>query len=254
MRAILTKEMQAKETESLWLSYQNDRTPEVREKLVHHYLPLVKVVSGRIAMGMPQYVEREELISNGYFGLLEAIERFDPKRGFKFETYAVVRIRGAILDAIRAQDWIPVSVRQKARTYTQMMSQLEQQLGRSATDEEMSAAMSMTPQEFGQFIGQLQSTTIMPLEDYTHADSITDSSDSPSEQAEISEVKGTLASAIENLPEKERIVVSLYYYEGLTLKEISLILKLSEARISQLHTKAIFRMRGALARIKSSLL
>ena len=113
MRKIL-----AKDIDSLWLSYQSDHMPEIREKLVHQYLPLVKVVAGRIAMGMPQYVERDELISNGYFGLLEAIERFDPKRGFKFETYAVVRIRGAILDAVRAQDWIPVSVRQKARSYT----------------------------------------------------------------------------------------------------------------------------------------
>ena len=113
--------IQAKDVDSLWLAYQTEHSADVREKLVHHYLPLVKVVAGRIAMGMPQYVEREELISNGYFGLLEAIERFDPKRGFKFETYAVVRIRGAILDAIRAQDWIPVSVRQKARGYTQVL-------------------------------------------------------------------------------------------------------------------------------------
>ncbi len=147
MRKIL-----AKDIDSLWLSYQSDHTPEIREKLVHQYLPLVKVVAGRIAMGMPQYVERDELISNGYFGLLEAIERFDPKRGFKFETYAVVRIRGAILDAVRAQDWIPVSVRQKARSYTQILAELEQQLGRSATDEELAAAMNMNPQEFGQFI------------------------------------------------------------------------------------------------------
>jgi len=248
------RKIQAKDIDSLWLSYQSDHMPEIREKLVHQYLPLVKVVAGRIAMGMPQYVERDELISNGYFGLLEAIERFDPKRGFKFETYAVVRIRGAILDAVRAQDWIPVSVRQKARSYTQILAELEQQLGRSATDEELAAAMNMNPQEFGQFIGQLQATTIMPLEDYTHGDSLSDPAESPSEQAEIGEVKDTLVNSIDKLPEKEKIVVSLYYYEGLTLKEISLILKLSEARISQLHTKAVFRLRGALTRIKSSLL
>lgn len=205
-------------------------------------------------MGMPQYVEREDLISNGYFGLLEAIERFDPKRGFKFETYAVVRIRGAILDAIRAQDWIPVSVRQKARNYTHVMADLEQKLGRSASDEEIAAAMNMSTQEFNHFLGQLQATTVMPLEDYTHNDTLSDPSDSPGEQAEIGEVKDTLVDTIEKLPEKERIVVSLYYYEGLTLKEISLILKLSEARISQLHTKAIFRLRGSLSKIKSSLL
>lgn len=248
------RKIQLKDVDSLWFSYQNEHTPEIREKLVHQYLPLVKVVAGRIAMGMPQYVERDELISNGYFGLLEAIERFDPKRGFKFETYAVVRVRGAILDAIRAQDWIPVSVRQKARSYTQVLAELEQKMGRSATDEELAAAMNMNSQEFGQFIGQLQATTVMPLEDYTQGDSLSDSAESPSEQAEIGEVKDTLISSIDKLPEKERIVVSLYYYEGLTLKEISLILKLSEARISQLHTKAVFRLRGALTRIKSSLL
>jgi RNA polymerase sigma factor FliA len=246
--------IQAKEIETLWLSYQNDRSHELREKLVNQYLPLVKVVAGRIAMGMPQYVEREELISNGYFGLLEALERFDPQRGFKFETYAVVRIRGAILDAIRAQDWIPVSVRQKARNYTKTIADLEQQLGRSASDDEVAAAMNMDTQEFNQFIGQLQATTIMPLEDYTHNDTLTDAAESPSEHAEIGEVKATLAAAINKLPEKEKIVISLYYYDGLTLKEISLILKLSEARISQLHTKAVFRLRGALARIKSSLI
>ena len=238
----------------LWQAYQAEHMPDTREKLVNHYLPLVKVVAGRIAMGMPQYVDRDDLISNGYFGLLEAVERFDPKRGFKFETYAVVRIRGAILDAIRAQDWIPVSVRQKARNYTQVLAELEQQLGRSASDEEIAGAMNMSSQEFGHFIGQIQATSIMPLEDYTQSEILPDSAVSPSEHAEIGEVKNTLTQAIDKLPEKERIVVSLYYYEGLTLKEISLVLKLSEARISQLHTKAIFRLRGALSRIKSSLL
>ena len=246
--------IQAVDVEALWQAYQTEHLPDTREKLVNHYLPLVKVVAGRIAMGMPQYVDRDDLISNGYFGLLEAVERFDPKRGFKFETYAVVRIRGAILDAIRAQDWIPVSVRQKARSYTQVLADLEQQLGRSATDDEIAGAMNMNSQEFGHFLGQLQATSIMPLEDYTHSETLADSAASPSEHAEIGEVKNTLAHAIDKLPEKERVVVSLYYYEGLTLKEISLVLKLSEARISQLHTKAIFRMRGALSRIKSSLI
>lgn len=252
--ALEVSQIQSVDIEALWLAYQNEHMPETREKLISHYLPLVKVVAGRIAMGMPQYVDRDDLISNGYFGLLEALERFDPKRGFKFETYAVVRIRGAILDAVRAQDWIPVSVRQKARNYTHVLADLEQQLGRSASDDEIAEAMNMSSQEFGHFLGQLQATTIMPLEDYTHNETLSDSAESPSEHAEIGEVKDTLAMSIDKLPEKERIVVALYYYEGLTLKEISLVLKLSEARISQLHTKAIFRLRGALTRIKSSLL
>ena len=249
MFSILTKDV-----DKLWIAYQTEKLPDIREQLVNHYLPLVKMVAGRLAMGLPQFVERDDLISNGYFGLLEAIERFDPKRGFKFETYAVVRIRGAILDSIRAQDWIPVSVRQKARHYTKVVAQLEQQLGRSATDDEMAEAMSMDAREFGQFISQLQSTTIMPLEDFTRNEVLPDGAESPVEQAEIAEVRETLIKSIEKLPEKEKIVMALYYYEGLTLKEISLILKLSEARISQLHTKAVFRLRGSLSRIKSSLI
>lgn len=246
--------IETKDIDKLWAAYQIEKPADIREQIVNHYLPLVKMVAGRIAMGLPQFVERDDLISNGYFGLLEAIDRFDPRRGFKFETYAVVRIRGAILDAIRAQDWIPVSVRQKARNYTKVVAGLEQQLGRSASDEEMASAMSMDTKEFGQFIGQLQATTIMPLEDFTRNESGPETAESPVEQAEIAEVRDTLVKAIEKLPEKEKIVVALYYYEGLTLKEISLILKLSEARISQLHTKAVFRMRGSLSRIKSSLI
>ena len=222
---------------------------------MNHYLPLVKVVAGRIAMGMPQYVDRDDLISNGYFGLLEAVERFDPKRGFKFETYAVVRIRGAISGCNTGRRiGFPFLLGKRHRNYTQVLAELEQQLGRSASDDEIAAAMNMDSQEFGHFLGQLQATTIMPLEDYTRSETLSDSAESPSEHVEIGEVKETLSASIDKLPEKERIVVALYYYEGLTLKEISLVLKLSEARISQLHTKAIFRLRGALARIKSSLL
>lgn len=243
---------QLDEIMELWLTYQRSKKTEIREKLIEHYLSLVKLVAGRLAMSLPQHVDKDDLISNGFFGLLDAIEKYDPSRGIKFETYAVVRIRGAMLDAIRSQDWVPTSVRQKAKQYEQAIAQLENQLGRSATDEEIAMELGISSGELYTLINQLNASTIIPLEDFTKTETSSNHLVNPSEHIEIEEVKQTLAKAIDKLPEKEKIVVSLYYYEGLTLKEISLILKLSEARISQLHTKSIFRLRGALSRIKSS--
>lgn len=239
---------------TLWLTYQQTHKPDIRERLIEHYLSLVKIVAGRIAISLPQHVDKDDLISNGFFGLLDAIEKYDPARGIKFETYAVARIRGAILDAIRAQDWVPTSVRQKAKQYEQTMAQLEHSLGRSATDEEIAAALQISQTELYSLLNQLNASTVIPLEEFIRSETATNQPISPSEHIETEEVKLLLAKSIDKLPEKERIVVTLYYYEGMTLKEISLILKLSEARISQLHTKAIFRLRGALSRIKSSLI
>lgn len=239
---------------TLWLTYQQTHKPDIRERLIEHYLSLVKIVAGRIAISLPQHVDKDDLISNGFFGLLDAIEKYDPVRGIKFETYAVARIRGAILDAIRAQDWVPTSVRQKAKQYEQTMAQLEHSLGRSATDEEIAAALQISQTELYSLLNQLNASTVIPLEEFIRSETATNQPISPSEHIETEEVKLLLAKSIDKLPEKERIVVTLYYYEGMTLKEISLILKLSEARISQLHTKAIFRLRGALSRIKSSLI
>ena len=243
---------QLDETMKLWLGYQQGRKVEIREKLIECYLPLVKLVASRLAISLPQYVDKDDLISNGFFGLLDAIEKYDPSRGIKFETYAVVRIRGSMLDAIREQDWVPTSVRQKAKQYEQTVARLENQLGRSATDEEMAVALSITCNELYALINQLNASTIIPLEEFTKTETSSHHLVNPSDHIETEEVKKALAKAIDKLPEKEKLVVSLYYYDGLTLKEISLILKLSEARISQLHTKSIFRLRGALSRIKSS--
>lgn len=243
---------QIDETMELWLAYQQNRKVEIREKLIERYLPLVKLVAGRLAISLPQYVDKDDLISNGFFGLLDAIEKYDPMRGIKFETYAVVRIRGSMLDAIRAQDWVPVSIRQKAKNYEQTLAQLENKLGRSAADEEIAEALGITIAELYTLINQLNVSTVIPLEEFIKTETSSNHLVNPSEQIEIDEIKHGLAKAIDKLPEKEKLVVALYYYEGLTLKEISLILKLSEARISQLHTKAIFRLRGALSRIKSS--
>lgn len=237
---------------SLWTQYRQEQKPDIREKLIEHYLPLVKLVAGRLAIGLPQYVDKDDLVGNGFFGLIEAIDRFDLSRGVKFETYAVARIRGAILDSLRAQDWIPTTVRQKARHYEQTVTHLEHQLGRSATDEEISGAMGVTIPQLHSLLNTLNGCTLVPLEDYLKTETPS-SENNPSQFIEEIEVRNTLAKSIEKLTEKERLVITLYYYEGLTLKEISLILKLTEARISQLHTKAIFRLRGALSRIKSSL-
>ncbi|EIW18186.1 MULTISPECIES: FliA/WhiG family RNA polymerase sigma factor [Pelosinus] len=246
------KQAKLEEIMKLWLEYQQGRKVEIREKLIEYYLSLVKLVASRIAISLPQYVDKDDLISNGFFGLLDAIEKYDPMRGIKFETYAVVRIRGSMLDAIRAQDWVPTSIRQKAKQYEQTVSKLENQLGRAATDNEIAEALSISVNELYVLLNQLNASTIMPLDEFIKTETSSAHLTNPSEQIEIEEVKQALAKTIDKLPEKERLVVSLYYYEGLTLKEISLILKLSEARISQLHTKSIFRLRGALSRIKSS--
>lgn len=251
---INTNQIQNSDLFRLWQQYQQSKSVQIREKLVHHYLPLVKLVAGKIAIGMPQHVDKDDLISNGFFGLLEAIDRFDPERGIKFETYAVVRIRGAILDAIRVQDWVPSTLRQKARQYEKAISEIENQLGRSATEQEVADKLGLNVSDLHQLLNKLNASTIIPLEEFAKTETSANVNFSPSENIEEQEVKDTLAGAIDRLPEKEKTVVSLYYYEDLTLKEISVVMKLSEARISQLHTKAVFRLRGALARIKSSLI
>ena len=238
--------------QKLWIAYQEKKSPIIREHIVNHYLSLVNVIAGRIAISLPAYVDRDDLISCGFFGLLDAIERYDPVRGNKFETYAGVRIRGAILDSLRAKDWLPVSLRQKIRKYEKTVEALEGKLGRAATDKEIADALKISIQDLNSLLNQLNIATIIPLETYVKNETTQDSIDGPAKQFEIKEVQENLAKAIDKLPEKEKLVISLYYYEELTLKEISLILNLSEARISQLHTKAVFRLRGYLARNKMS--
>ena len=239
--------------EAVWQKYRLKKDLETRNQIAEHYLPLVKIVAGRIAISLPPHIDREDLISSGFFGLIDAIERFEIKRNIKFETYASVRVRGAMIDYLRSKDWIPVTMRQKIRKYEQTVCRLESELGRSATDEELANASEISVKELQNLVKQFNSSTIVPLEEYLQADNIESIDSNPSESAEYRELQETLAKVIDRLPEKERLVVSLYYYDELTLKEISVILKLSEARISQLHTKAIFRMRGYLAKIKSSL-
>lgn len=246
------REDEVEDVTSLWRSYRETRSQELRNQLVEHYLPLVKLVAGRLAISLPAHVDRDDLLSSGFFGLLDAVTRYDMDRKNKFETYAGVRIRGAMLDYLRSKDWIPVALRQKIRRYEQTVYELENKLGRPATDEELAAALEISLKELQTLENQISVATIIPLDDYLRTDTPTDD-ESPVERVERVELADTLAAAIERLPEKEKKVVALYYYEELTLKEISLIMSLSEARISQLHTKAVFRLRGFLARMKASL-
>ena len=239
---------------SLWGVYQKGRSTEVRDQLVEQYLPLVNIIAGRLAIGLPSHVDRDDLISSGFFGLLDAIERYDYARGNKFETYAGVRIRGSMLDYLRSKDWLPVSMRQKIRKYEQTVAELEGQLGRPATDAELADELGLAAKDLQALVTQLNVATIIPLEEYVHAETPQIGEMDPQEMVERNELKNILAGAIDKLPDKEKTVVSLYYYEELTLKEISLVLHLSEARISQLHTKAVFRLRGYLSRAKANLL
>ncbi|MBR0289298.1 MAG: FliA/WhiG family RNA polymerase sigma factor [Selenomonadaceae bacterium] len=242
-----------KDMTALWLKYRENKTVELRNEIAEYYLPLVRIVCGRLAVSLPQHLDKDDLLSSGFFGLLDAIDRFDITRNIKFETYAGVRIRGAMIDYLRSKDWIPVSMRQKIRKYEQAVYQLETKFGRAATDKEIADELKISLDELQTLVSQCNSATVIPLEEYLKTDVSEAVDTNPANSTEYFELKETLAKAIERLPEKERTVVSLYYYEELTLKEISLILKLSEARISQLHTKAIFRMRGYLARSKQDL-
>ncbi len=233
-----------------------------REALILEYAPLVKYVAGRISIGFPPNVEFEDLVSYGIFGLIDAIDKFEPERGIKFETYAISRIKGAILDGLRSNDWVPRSVRQKAKDLEKTCIELENSLGRYPTDQEIAEAMQLSMAEFNQLLSEVSCTTICSLDEYWMSRKFDDEnvrmldlvenleSVDPEKQMEITELKTALAEAIDALAERERLVITLYYYEGLTLKEIGAILNISESRVSQIHTKAVFRLRGRLARWK----
>ena len=248
-----TEQKSQAQWDTLWQQYKASGQAVLRDQLIEHYLPLVLLVAGRLAISLPTYVDRDDLISNGFFGLLDAIERFDMQRGIKFETYASLRIRGAILDALRAQDWAPATLRHKARQYELAVQQVEHRLGRNASEEEVAQELGISAAQLQTLLQQLSVSTLLPLEEALQQEK-QGKENNLSARIEIEEVQQMLAEAIEKLPEKEKIVVSLYYYDRLTLKEISLILKLSEARISQIHTKAIFRLRGVLQSLRESLL
>lgn len=239
--------------DALWERFFRNKSVENRNRLAEYYLPLVKMAAARIAISLPSHVDREDLYSCGFFGLMEAIDRYDLGRKNKFETYAGVRIRGAILDYLRSKDWIPIAVRQKIRKYEKAVYELESELGRPANDEEIAERLGVAVYELPEIEMQINAATVVPFEEYARTSDIESPESGPSDSMEFKELQKTLANAIDKLPEKERLVVSLYYYDELTLREISLIMHLTEARISQLHTKAVFRLRGHLARMKANL-
>ena len=241
------KKNTAEEIQKLWIAYAESKEQDIRNQLIEHYLPLVNIIAGRLAISLPSHVDRDDLVVSGYFGLMDAIDRYNYKLGNKFETYAGVRISGAMKDELRAKDWISVSLRQKIRKYESAVIALEGKLGRSATDEELARELEMTVQQVHQLEQQINAATVIPLGEYMKSEAPQSTDSDPYRNAEFIELKETLTKAIDQLSEKERLVVSLYYYEELTMKEISLVMHLSEARICQLQTKAMFKMRGFLA-------
>ena len=235
--------------------YGKTKSSEAREKIILEYAPLVKVVAGRLSMYLGYNVEYEDLVSYGIFGLIDAIDKFDCLKEVKFETYASLRIRGAILDQIRKMDWIPRTVRQKQKKIEAVVREIEQNTGHSATDEEIAFRLGISQDEYTDWQTQMKITNVVSLNEFLEqgsevandaGHSKSSQFDSPEEILEKEELKKILAQALELLTEKERKVIVLYYYEELTLKEISNILEVSESRISQLHTRALQKMRGKL--------
>ena len=242
----------------LWSDYKANGAPD-RERLIMHYAPLVKFVAGRVAAGLPQSIEQSDLVSYGIFGLIDAIDKFDPGRGFKFETYTISRIKGAIIDELRSIDWVPRSVRAKARSIERAISKLENELKRSPEDAEVAAELDMTEGELAGVLSQISFTGLVALDDLlaasggdrsggtTVADTISDGAHDPVQAFEVDEMKHLLADAINRMPDHERLVLTLYYYEGLTLAEIGEVLGVTESRVCQIHTKAILQLHGRMA-------
>ncbi len=234
----------------LWEEYGRLKTPEIREKIILEYAPLVKVVAGRLSMYLGYSVEYDDMVSYGVFGLIDAIDKYDIGKEVKFETYASLRIRGAILDQIRKMDWIPRTIRQRQKQIDAAMKEIEQSKGRAASDEEIAEKLGLTDDEFLDWQSQMKITNVVSLNEYVEQGSdiasdknTTGGFDAPEEVIEKGELKEVLAEALELLTEKEKKVVLLYYYEELTLKEISRVLEVTESRVSQLHTRALQKMK-----------
>jgi RNA polymerase sigma factor for flagellar operon FliA len=251
----------APEVDPLWAEYKRTGTTEARDSLILHYSPLVKYVAGRVAVGLPQNVEQADLVSYGIFGLIDAIEKFDVGRGYKFETYAIARIKGAILDELRSIDWVPRSVRAKARAVERAYTKLEAASHRSPTDDELAAELGMSEGQlqatFSQlsFIGLVALDEMLSLggergESVTLGDTVADTNEGPVAAYEIEEMRQLLAEAINRMPEREKVVLTLYYYEGLTLAEIGQVLGVTESRVCQIHTKAVIHLRSKLAAVE----
>ena len=238
----------------LWETYAAKKTPELREQIIIEYSQLVKLVAGRLSMYLGYNVEYEDLVSYGIFGLIDAIDKFDYGKNVKFETYASLRIRGAILDQIRKMDWIPRSVRQKQKKIDAACAEIELTKGREATDDEIAEALEVSVDEYYNWQGQTKVTNLVSLDEFVeqgspegHMEGVGNATFiQPEESVEKEELTKMIGEALQNLTEKERLVVSMYYYEEMNLKEISMVLEVSESRVSQLHTKALIKLKKSL--------
>lgn len=242
--------------EKLWADFKATRSQDLRDKLIVQYSPLVKYVAGRVGVGLPRNVEQADLASFGVFGLIDAIEKFDPERGYKFETYAIARIKGAILDELRSIDWVPRSVRSKARNLERAMSKLESENHRAPTDKEVAEEMGVTEAQLQTTLSQISFVGVAALdemlsggergESVTLGDTVADTKDGPMGVFEVEEMRQILAESINRMPEREKIVLTLYYYEGLTLAEIGRVLGVTESRVCQIHTKAVLQLKSRI--------
>jgi len=246
------------ELRDLWRRYKQEGDASARERLVVAYSPMVKFVAGRLGAGLPSHVDDADLISYGLMGLIGAIERFEPERGIKFETFAMTRIRGAIIDELRSLDWVPRSVRARAREIESTQAKLEHELQRAPTEAELAKKLGISEEELQTSLLEIANSSVYALDElWTVSDSSGDTvslldtisdprAEDPQESLASSEVKDRLTEAVASLPEREQLVVALYYYESLTLREIGEVLGVTESRVSQLHTKAVMRLKSAL--------
>jgi RNA polymerase sigma factor FliA len=249
----------AEDTQSLWQEFRRTGDKGIRDRLILTYAPLVKYVAGRLGSGLPAHVDEGDLVSYGLLGLIGAIERFDPDRDIKFETYAISRIKGSIIDELRSLDWVPRSVRSRAREIERAIGELEARLGRAPTDEEIAGKIGITEEELQDSLSDISRSSIAALDELwtitgdtgdqvSLLDTIEDT-EGPEPQTALArtEMREALGEAIARLPEREKLVVTLYYYEELTLREIGEVLGVTESRVSQLHTKAILRLKARLS-------
>jgi RNA polymerase sigma factor FliA len=251
--------VKAIELKDLWKRYKTSGDERARERLVVAYSPLVKYVAGRMGSNLPAHVDEADLISYGLTGLISAIERFDLSRAIKFETYAITRIRGSIIDELRTLDWVPRSVRARAREIERANQKLEARLQRAPTDEEMASELGISISDFNESLVQISTSTLVALDELWNTnendgdhvsllDTIADRrAPDPEQIVDQGEVRDRIADAIAALPEREKLVIALYYYENLTLREVGEVLGVTESRVSQLHTKAVLRLRSKLA-------
>jgi RNA polymerase sigma factor for flagellar operon FliA len=243
----------------LWVEYKTGGSQEARDRLIVHYSPLVKYVAGRVSVGLPHNIEQTDLVSYGIFGLIDAIEKFDTDRKIKFETYAITRIKGAIIDELRSIDWVPRSVRAKARSVERAYAKLEAAMLRAPSDAEVANELAISERDLQRIFSQISFVGLVALDEVlssgsgergestTLGDTLPDRGEGPVAAFEVEEMKQILAGAINRLGDREKVVLSLYYYEGLTLADIGEVLGVTESRVCQIHTKAVLQLRSRMA-------